>query len=327
MKYIFFIIIALICSISFGQDEFCKPKNTERIAKKLIKKLSKEDLKSVTKISKDSAVDNQLFMVHKRNTNELKHIRKYLITKGCNYFLVDNLEEVILEYTYYKINKIDTCMSDLLQPYIDNNFARIERFKRNAKADSIDGNYIPKNLDECFVQINSFWNDSLKLEVKKMTEKDFSANSHFGFGMWMRNNWGLWGGSRLATYFNNFGIYHADDMSGIILTSFHRHLTGKEILLENQVNYYKNYWIVNKVPLKDEYPKGVKKIEFNTSKIYNLKKNGQPGCVHIQTNSKSNKTWIYDSNFGWKQLTKTQLARLRNTNLETRENILIELFK
>jgi hypothetical protein len=79
-----------------------------------------------------------------------------------------------------------------------------------------------------------------------MEEEEFTANAHFGFGMWMRNNWKLWGGSRLSKYFTDLGIFHPDDMSGIILTSYHRHLKGKEIKLEEQIKSYKDFWERNK---------------------------------------------------------------------------------
>lgn len=242
MKYTLFAILILISSGISGQVEFCKPKKIERVAKKLISKLSKEDYQTIMRIRKDSAVDNHLFMVHKKNEKELKPIYKYLKSKGCNYFLVDYLEEIILEFTYYKMRKIDTCMSELLQPYLDNYKARVVRYERNINADSIDGIYIPKNLDECFQQIDFFWSDSLKKEVKNMSEDDFTTNAHFGFGLWMRNNWALWGGSRLRTYFYEMEVFHPDDMSGIILDSYHRYLNGKAINLEEQIKYYQSYW-------------------------------------------------------------------------------------
>ena len=60
--------------------------------------------------------------------------------------------------------------------------------------------------------------------------------------MWLRNNWQLWGMSRLSFYFNNIGVYHPDDMSGIILTSYQRHLKGEDIKLEEQIKHYQDYW-------------------------------------------------------------------------------------
>ena len=108
--------------------------------------------------------------------------------------------------------------------------------------DSINGIYIPTDLEDCFRQINTFWNDSTKQQVANWTEDEFSSKAHMGFGMWMRNNWRLWGGSRLSKYFNDMGIYHPDDMSGIVLTSYHRQLTGSDIQLKKQVKYYQDYW-------------------------------------------------------------------------------------
>ena len=108
--------------------------------------------------------------------------------------------------------------------------------------DSLRGIYIPKDLDDCFNQINCFWSDSIRTIVKSWTEGEFIGNAHFGFGMWMRNNWQFWGGSRLSKYFNEMGIYHPDDMSGIILTSYYRYLKEKDIKLEEQIKYYQDYW-------------------------------------------------------------------------------------
>lgn len=80
--------------------------------------------------------------------------------------------------------------------------------------------------------------------------RDYYANSpmadtiqyHFGLGMWLRNNWGLWAGERMAEYFAGIGIYHPDDMSGILLDSYWRYLNGLDICLQEQVEMYREYW-------------------------------------------------------------------------------------
>ena len=103
------------------------------------------------------------------------------------------------------------------------------------------------------VKLNSGGNDEGKqapAKIKKKrgrkpkvkTEKEFTTDSHFGLGLWIRNNWGLWKGSRLSNFFIANGIFHPDDMSGIILTSYHRKLNGIEIQLEKQIKYYQEYW-------------------------------------------------------------------------------------
>tara|TARA_B110001450_G_C17525890_1_gene442550 strand:- start:87 stop:824 length:738 start_codon:yes stop_codon:yes gene_type:complete len=102
--------------------------------------------------------------------------------------------------------------------------------------------YKPKNLNESINQLNKIHNDSIKSQIRNMTEKEFTANSHFGLGLSIRNNWKLWKKSELSKSFNKIGIYHPDDMSGIILTSYHRNLNEKPIELNEQILYYKKYW-------------------------------------------------------------------------------------
>lgn len=58
----------------------------------------------------------------------------------------------------------------------------------------------------------------------------------------IRNKWGLWAGSDLACWFYSNQIYHADDMSAIIIDSYHRSLQGQEINLASQIKKYHDHW-------------------------------------------------------------------------------------
>jgi hypothetical protein len=101
--------------------------------------------------------------------------------------------------------------------------------------------YIPKNLDDCFAQLKRILSKEQVEDMKTGSEEDM-IDYHFGLGTWLRNNWGLWGGSRLSRWFNEKGIKHPDDMSGIILDSFRRHLNGKPIKLDEQIKHYQDFW-------------------------------------------------------------------------------------
>ncbi|HHH53596.1 MAG TPA: hypothetical protein ENK91_08050 [Bacteroidetes bacterium] len=116
----------------------------------------------------------------------------------------------------------------------------------------IEGVYIPKNLDECLSEIDKKLSEKDKKEICEMNEKEFIGSSHFGLGIGLRNSWGLWKKSRLVIHFNNMGIFHPDDMSGIILASYYRKLKGKKISLKKQVKYYKNYWEKMKIKKENE---------------------------------------------------------------------------
>jgi hypothetical protein len=101
--------------------------------------------------------------------------------------------------------------------------------------------YIPKDLNDCFTELTRILPAAEIVKLRNIPESEL-IDYHLGLGMWIRNNWGLWGGSRLSRWFNAQGIYHPDDMSGIILTSFWRHLHEEQIGLKGQIGIYKSYW-------------------------------------------------------------------------------------
>ena len=110
---------------------------------------------------------------------------------------------------------------------------RLHRLWR-IKQDTLDGVYIPKNLEDCFRELD--------LMMTEKNKEDFRTRSpiayHMGLGRNLRNNWGLWSASRLREYFLDLGVTHPDNMSGIILDSYHRYLNGKDIDLDKQLSRY-----------------------------------------------------------------------------------------
>ena len=100
----------------------------------------------------------------------------------------------------------------------------------------------PKGLTEAIHHLEHHLVEEDLREIRQNSEEEFSVGGHHGMGRWLRNQWGLWSGSELAEWFLERGIWHADDMSGIILTSFHRHLTGKRRKLGEQIQHYQDYW-------------------------------------------------------------------------------------
>lgn len=104
-------------------------------------------------------------------------------------------------------------------------------------------NYIPKNLNEALTYLNSIWTESDKEEYRNMDEGEAVAELHMGTGQSIRNSWGLWAKKKnsLKKYFNSLGISHPDDISSIVLTSFHRQLCGKDINLDEQTEEYIKY--------------------------------------------------------------------------------------
>lgn len=160
--------------------------------------------------------------------------------------------------------------------------------------------------------------------MPNITEDAFTADMHKSQGPWIRNNWRLRNGSRLSAYFNSLGIFNADDMTGIIFTSYYRKSLQKEINLKKQVLFYQNYWKIVELPSEDKYPPGVNNPKFNSCYHYASKHYGT-GAVHVGTTTNPDEIWIYDYYLGWKKINKYDLDKIES-NVENRENILRELF-
>jgi hypothetical protein len=134
--------------------------------------------------------------------------------------------------------------------------------------DKYSDNYIPKNLNDAISYLDCTWSDVDKEEFKNKNEEDAVAELHFGTGLAIRNNWELWkrGKNRLELFFNIRGISHPDDISSIILTSFHRHLNNKDIELKAQIKYYKQYWKKAKKRYEDEQRLLTEKLKIQYDK-------------------------------------------------------------
>lgn len=178
------------------------------------------------------------------------------------------------------------------------------------EVDSIEGVYIPKDLDDCFLQLDSFWDDDVKDSIKTNSERSFLAESDFGIGQWIRNNWIRVDNSRLSEYFNEKGVHHPDDISSIILTSYYRRLQNKPIELEKQISYYDLYWKVNSSPDKKLYPKGVKNL--NVKVRYDYNSDELPRCLHVFIEENTNKIWLYDYHYGWKKVDENKLREIKS---------------
>ena len=109
----------------------------------------------------------------------------------------------------------------------DNSLAKNERqielakqredLKKRLVSETIGDHYIPKDLGDAFQQLDKELPEIVRKEMTALVKRDDMITYHMGLGMWMRNNWGLWGGSRLQKYFIDKGFTHPDNMSSVIL--------------------------------------------------------------------------------------------------------------
>ena len=106
---------------------------------------------------------------------------------------------------------------------------------------------VPFGLRKTINQMEKNLNDTIKYDFRIAPESVAGSKHHFGLGLSLRNEKGLWNGSMLRSYFRLNGIKHPDDMSGIILTTLHRKLNNEPINFKEQKKYYKDYWRIAKI--------------------------------------------------------------------------------
>lgn len=97
----------------------------------------------------------------------------------------------------------------------------------------------PKTLQEAVDLIVA----ELLPEERDYILKEGMAGAHFGFGMAMRNCWGLWNRSDLAQHFRDvYGLGHADDMSGMILAAVEAKVKGTVFDDTAEAAKYQQHW-------------------------------------------------------------------------------------
>ena len=100
---------------------------------------------------------------------------------------------------------------------------------------------IPKNLDECFVQLGILLDEESKRNIIEDSEERFVTSLHYTFGLFLWDYWELWEDSVLSKYFIGLGIEDPETMTKIIFTSYYRYLTGKEVELNKQILHYNDH--------------------------------------------------------------------------------------
>ena len=98
----------------------------------------------------------------------------------------------------------------------------------------------PRDLEDALARIDARVTDEDRALLRSGERN--AIDMHFGLGMAIRNEWHLWGRSRLVRWFRGVGITHPDDMSSILLDSYVRELRGEPVDLEGQIAEKQAYW-------------------------------------------------------------------------------------
>ncbi len=135
--------------------------------------------------------------------------------------------------------------------------------------------YIPKDLEDCFAQLDKLLSPKDREEFRNKPEDDLILYHH-GFGTGLRNDWQLWGESRLQKYFAAMGVPHPESISMIILTSYWRRENHQEIKLEEQIARDRAAWEQQKKEQKAEESRAVQALAKARELMLGLEYVGDP---------------------------------------------------
>lgn len=172
------------------------------------------------------------FEIEKLETDPIfdrKEIENYILnTKFKTDFIPREVDKIYLTHFFGGYRNYNDKIAE--QETIKEKERRKDEFKRRLTLERINDIYIPKNLYESLTELDSILNFESKKQL--IESKDtWQFNSHMGgLGMWIRNNWGINGGSRLLKYFNDRNIgkkmFGNDEISGVIIEQYILWLKG-----------------------------------------------------------------------------------------------------
>lgn len=108
------------------------------------------------------------------------------------------------------------------------------------------GEGIPTTLEECFERLKTL--EGLDQFIK--ASEGETIQYHHGLGRTIRNEWLYSEDSPLKKLLVGLRLFHEDDMSSLILTSFHRHMNGKPLEIQEQVTKFHQHWSKLATPME-----------------------------------------------------------------------------
>lgn len=177
-------------------------------------------------------VDNRFFKSYKTSPLE-RTFKKQGLTENRL-----TLEVILRAYKRNLLGQ-DQNLDQLIETYSAIERKWDQQSANIATTDTLRGTYIPLDLEDCWRILDLDLGEETKSWILEQNEKVFLAASHLSMGSWIRNNWGLWAGSRLSHYFIERGVEHPEGMSGIILSTYYQYLKGEEINIDLLFNRQK----------------------------------------------------------------------------------------
>jgi len=232
MKTYFYLIFILLLSTTIQAQHtekpdiecFPIPRTLKRSFELLNKTMCDDEIYLIKTLQEDSIYYHPKFMLkadfwHAWKIYDGSRLTRYFNRKGL--FRPAEIYETILISFHRYLNNKPIKLEEQIARYKLEHAREYEEYLQKLQKDTINGIYIPKNLEDSFIQLDKLLSDEDKQTIQQLNNRKETIQFHHSLGMWLRNNWGLWSGSRLQKYMLDRGINHPDEMSAIILEFYY----------------------------------------------------------------------------------------------------------
>lgn len=110
------------------------------------------------------------------------------------------------------------------------------------KQESLDGVYIPRDLYDCFRELDKAMDLKAKETFMAYSDEEVDPKTHGTLGLWIKTRWQMMEGSRIWEYFRKMGIPHPEYAVGIIIQTYHRKLNNRDLEVKALVKKFKANW-------------------------------------------------------------------------------------
>ena len=186
--------------------------------------LSEKEISLIRSLPEDSIYFHPLFI---HGTDFFHAWKIYDGSILTNYFNMLGLygsfeiyETILISYHRY-LNKKSIDLKKQIAKYQKAQKADYQVYSKRIVADTLDGVYIPENLQDCFTELDKALSDEDKAAMKSLKDREEMITSNHRLGMAIRNSWGLLRGSRLEKYLLSKGLKEPDEMSATILKFYY----------------------------------------------------------------------------------------------------------
>lgn len=197
-NYILIILLFMQVTLLIGQNkediyELPIPKTIDKCFIILDKTMGDNEIFLIKTLSEDSIYCHPEFMnatdyFHAWKLYEGSRLTKYFNKKGL-YDSLDIYETILISYHRYLNNK-PINLEEQIKKHILKREKEYNEYIAKTEKDSINGIYIPKNLEECFIELDRLLSEEDKNTIKKLKDRKETILYHHGLGTSIRNMWG-----------------------------------------------------------------------------------------------------------------------------------------